>query len=151
LGGCELQCIMKRPFFCYQDFDLVTLILNFNLVLKNESRLYLLNQMFYGFDTWYIDALWRDLSFFWYQDFWLCDLDLELWLSLEKTFNLDSTISFEPNALELWYMRYRCIMKTRFFLAPRLLTLWPWSLILAFFRDHISRRAMLSTDNSCYL
>jgi hypothetical protein len=51
-------------------------------------------------------------SFFWYQDFWPCDPDLELWPSFEKT--LFWAIYFESNVLGLWYLRYKCIMKTTF-------------------------------------
>jgi hypothetical protein len=71
------------------------------------------------------------------------------------------TILFEPNVLRLWYLRYRCIIKTPFFCTK---TFDHVTLILNFdlvfnldyifwtfasFRGHTSRRAMLSSDNSC--
>jgi hypothetical protein len=38
--------------------------MNFDLVMKNFNLgFYLLNQMYKSFDTWDIDALWRDFSF----------------------------------------------------------------------------------------
>jgi hypothetical protein len=51
-------------YFGTKTVDLVILILNFDLVLKNLNLGYIfLNQMFWGFGKWDIDAWWRDLSF----------------------------------------------------------------------------------------
>jgi hypothetical protein len=78
------RCIMKRPFILYQDFwpcdlDLehVTLILNFDLVLKNCNLGYI-------FWTKCVGALILEIQiikslFLWYQDFWPCDVYLKLW------------------------------------------------------------------------
>jgi hypothetical protein len=73
--------------------------------------------------------------FFSYQNFWPCDLDLEVWPSFEK--KSIWTLSFEPNVLELWNLRYRCFMKTPFF-STNILN-------FGLFPGHTSRRAMLFT------
>jgi hypothetical protein len=81
---------MKKPFLWYQDFW------SSDLRFKNlYPRLYLLNQELYGFDTWDVDALCRDLSFgtktF---DFLTLILNFDLVL---KNWNLD-------------YIRYRVLI-----------------------------------------
>jgi hypothetical protein len=100
------RCILKRPFFWYQDCDLVTLILNFDLVLKIFDLGYIFwTKCVRAFYMRYRCIMKR--PFLWYQNFWLCDLDL--WPIFEKT--LTWAISFEPNVSGLWYLRYRCTMK----------------------------------------
>jgi hypothetical protein len=55
---------MKKPFFGTKSFDLVTLILNFGLVLKNFNLDYIFwTKCVKSSDKWDIHALWRDLSF----------------------------------------------------------------------------------------
>jgi hypothetical protein len=77
--------------FGTKTFDLVTLTLNFDLVLKKT-----LIQNFnldYIFWTKRVTALILGIHMhyeetFSYKDFWPCDLDLELWPSFEKKYNL---------------------------------------------------------------
>jgi hypothetical protein len=67
----------------------VTLILNFDLDLENFNLIYIFwsnCELCYGFDTWDVDAFWRDLSFS-TQMFDLVTLILNFDLIL-KNFNL---------------------------------------------------------------
>jgi hypothetical protein len=112
-----------RYFMIYtKTFDLMTFILNFDLVLKNFN--WTISFEPYALELWHLRyRCIMKRPFFWYRDFWPCDLDQELWPSFEKS--LTWAISFEPNVLELWYYRYRCIMKRPFFWYQ---DFWPWSL-----------------------
>jgi hypothetical protein len=73
--------------FYTKTFDLMTCILNFGLVLKNFN--WTISFEPYALELWYLRyRCIMKRPFFWYQDFWPCDLDLELWPSFEKNFNL---------------------------------------------------------------
>jgi hypothetical protein len=98
--------------FSTKTVDLVTLILNFDLVLTNFNLDYIFwTKCVRAFDTGEIDALQRVLSI------GTNTFDLVTWIlnfdPVLKT--LTWTISFKPNVLGLWYLNYRCIMKRPFF------------------------------------
>jgi hypothetical protein len=61
-----------------------TVILNFDLVLK-KTLTWAISFELYVLELWYLRyRCIMKRPFFWYQDFWPCDFDLELWLSFKK-------------------------------------------------------------------
>ena len=76
--------------------------------------------------------------FCWYHKFWPCDIDLNFWPTFEKTkTNVTMVITFEP--IEIGPLNFTwCIFYFCSVLAPKILTSWPWLLILSYFWKNLT-------------
>jgi hypothetical protein len=113
-GTSDIDVLWWDLSFGTEAFDLVTLILYFDLVLKKLTWAIYFERNLLGFDTSDINALWRDLSFG-TKTFNFVTVILNLNLVL-KNFHLGYI--FWTNCvttLILQVLRYRSIMKRPFF------------------------------------